>query len=127
MLIAGPGWIFIGAAKLVAGSFLAYIALQHGMGPDRAVQPPELYRIAFTDLLHSPKVALALTGIFVVVCQMKINVTNAYAGSIAWSNFFARLTHNHPGRVVWLMFNVLLALMLMEFGIFEVIERILSL
>ena len=127
MLIAGPGWIFIGAAKLIAGSFLAYLALQHGMSFERAVQPPELYRIAFDDLLHSPKVALALTGIFVVVCQMKINVTNAYAGSIAWSNFFARLTHNHPGRVVWLAFNVLLALMLMEIGIFKVIDRILSL
>jgi signal transduction histidine kinase/CheY-like chemotaxis protein len=127
LIAAGPGWIFIGAAKLVAGSFLAYIALQHGLSPERAVQPPELYRIAFTDLLQSPGVALALTGIFVVVCQMKINVTNAYAGSIAWSNFFARLTHSHPGRVVWLVFNVMLALLLMEFGIFAIIERILGL
>jgi signal transduction histidine kinase/purine-cytosine permease-like protein/ActR/RegA family two-component response regulator len=127
MLVAGPGWIFIGAAKLIAGSFLAYIALSHGLSHEKAVQPVELYHIAFTDLIKSPGVALALTGIFVVVCQMKINVTNAYAGSIAWSNFFARVTHNHPGRVVWLVFNVLLALMLMEFGIFEVIERILGL
>jgi signal transduction histidine kinase/CheY-like chemotaxis protein len=127
LLIAGPGWIFTAAIKLVAGSFLAYLALQHGLSLERAIQPPELYRIAFDDLLHSPKLALALTGIFVVVCQMKINVTNAYAGSIAWSNFFARLTHNHPGRVVWLVFNVLLALMLMEIGIFKMIGSILSL
>ncbi len=62
---------------------------------------------------------------FVIVCQIKINVTNAYAGSIAWSNFFARLTHSHPGRVVWLVFNVLLALLLMEIGIFRAIESIL--
>jgi hypothetical protein len=33
----------------------------------------------------------------VVVSQLKINVTNAYAGSLAWSNFFARLTHRPPG------------------------------
>ena len=127
LLVAGPGWIFVGAAKLVAGSFLAYIALRHGLSAERAVQPPELYRMVFEDLLNSPAVALAVTGIFVVICQMKINVTNAYAGSIAWSNFFSRLTHSHPGRVVWLVFNVLLALMLMEFGILNVIERILGL
>ena len=66
-----------------------------------------------------------LAGIFVIVCQLKINVTNAYAGSIAWSNFFSRLTHSHPGRVVWLVFNVLLALLLMEIGIFRAIESIL--
>src|SRR6185436_7940921 len=65
-------------------------------------------------------------GIFVIVCQLKINVTNAYAGSIAWSNFFSRLTHSHPGRVVWLVFNVLLALLLMEIGIFQAIESILA-
>ena len=44
--------------------------------------------------------------------QLKINLTNAYAGSIAWSNFFSRLTHSHPGRVVWLVFNVAIALLL---------------
>jgi purine-cytosine permease-like protein len=39
----------------------------------------------------------------VVISQLKINVTNAYAGSLAWSNFFSRLAHSHPGRVVWVM------------------------
>jgi signal transduction histidine kinase/CheY-like chemotaxis protein/purine-cytosine permease-like protein len=127
MLLSGPGWVFIGGAKLAAGSFLTYIALHHGIPADRASQPPELYRIAFTDLLHSPWAGLAVTGIFVVVCQMKINVTNAYAGSIAWSNFFSRLTHSHPGRVVWLVFNVMLALTLMELGIFKFLEGVLGL
>jgi LSD1 subclass zinc finger protein len=65
--------------------------------------------------------------VFVIVCQIKINVTNAYAGSIAWSNFFSRLTHSHPGRVVWLVFNVLVALLLMEVGILKVLESILGL
>ena len=127
LLLAGPGWIFIGAAKLAMGSFLAVVALQHGVPAERAAQPTELYHLAFSKLTASPGVALALTGLFVIVCQTKINVTNAYAGSIAWSNFFSRLTHSHPGRVVWLVFNVMLALMLMEMGIFEVIESILGL
>ncbi|MEL6337927.1 MAG: ATP-binding protein, partial [Pseudomonadota bacterium] len=63
----------------------------------------------------------------VIISQLKINVTNAYAGSIAWSNFFSRLTHQHPGRVVWLCFNVLIALTLMEFGVFGALEHTLAL
>jgi len=39
----------------------------------------------------------------------------------------SRLTHSHPGRVVWLVFNVTIALMLMELGIFKMLEHILGL
>src|SRR3546814_6426232 len=46
---------------------------------------------------------------------------------IASSNFFSRLTHRHPGRAVWLVFNVLIALMLMQGGIQNVVERVLAL
>ena len=60
-----------------------------------------------------------------IVSQIKINITNAYAGSIAWSNFFSRLTHSHPGRVVWLIFNIAIALLLMELGIYQAIEHTL--
>jgi signal transduction histidine kinase/CheY-like chemotaxis protein len=70
---------------------------------------------------------MAVTAIFVVVSQVKINVTNAYAGSLAWSNFFARLTHSHPGRVVWLVFNVLIAVLLMTLGVFQALEKVLGL
>ena len=69
----------------------------------------------------------AVTVLFVIVSQIKINVTNAYAGSLAWSNFFARLTHSHPGRVVWLVFNVLIAVLLMTLGVFGALERVLGL
>ncbi len=127
LISTGPGWVGMGSFKLFAGSFLTYLALRHGLGGERAAQPAELYHFAFLELFHSPPVALALTGIFVIVCQLKINVTNAYAGSIAWSNFFSRLTHSHPGRVVWLIFNVLVALLLMEIGIFRAIGSILGL
>jgi signal transduction histidine kinase/CheY-like chemotaxis protein len=122
LLLSGPGWIVMGTFKLLAGSFLAVLALRYGLPALRAVQPSTMYYLAYRETLGSPGLALALTGVFVIVCQLKINVTNAYAGSIAWSNFFSRLTHSHPGRVVWLVFNVVLALLLMEIGIFRVID-----
>ena len=125
VLATGPGWVFLGAFKLLAGSFLAYLLIKQGVPIDQADEPTEMYFFAFRETVNSPAFALVLTGIFVIVCQIKINVTNAYAGSIAWSNFFSRLTHTHPGRVVWLVFNVLLALLLMEMGIFRAVESIL--
>jgi len=125
LLVSGPGWVFLGAFKLLAGSFLAFLCLRHGLPVEQASQPSTMYALAFQETVHSPTFALVLAGLFVVVCQLKINVTNAYAGSIAWSNFFSRLTHSHPGRVVWLVFNVVLALLLMEIGIFRVIDGIL--
>ena len=125
LLSTGPGWILIGGFKLLAGSLLTVLALHQGVSAEEASQPTRMYFVAFREALGSPAVALALTGLFVIVCQLKINVTNAYAGSIAWSNFFSRLTHSHPGRVVWLVFNVVLALLLMEIGIFHAIDGIL--
>ncbi len=71
--------------------------------------------------------AVAATALLVIVSQLKINVTNAYAGSLAWSNFFARVTHSHPGRVVWVVFNTLIALMLMELEVFRAFGGVLGL
>lgn len=125
-LSAGPGWIVPGTLKMLAGSFLAYLAIKHMVPQEKAAEPTQMYLVAFQYVFSSPNVALAFTGVFVIVSQLKINVTNAYAGSIAWSNFFSRLTHSHPGRVIWLVFNVAIALMLMELGIFKALERILG-
>ncbi|MGI4878990.1 MAG: hybrid sensor histidine kinase/response regulator [Janthinobacterium lividum] len=127
LLLTGPGWILLGAVKIAIGSFLAVLALDAGMSGGDATNPTMLYYMGFNGLLKSPMGALVLTGLFVAVCQVKINVTNAYAGSIASANFFARLTHRHPGRAVWLIFNVLIALMLMQGGIQGVVERVLTL
>lgn len=126
-LSAGAGWIIPGALKLLAGSFLAVLAVNHLVPVSHATEPTQMYLVAFQYVFSSPAAALAFTGIFVIISQVKINVTNAYAGSIAWSNFFSRLTHSHPGRVVWLVFNVAIALLLMELGIFHALERILGL
>ncbi len=127
LLAGGPGWIVIDVFKLLAGSFLAYCALRSGATAATAIRPAQMYLMAFGDAVASPGVALALTSGFVVLSQVKINVTNAYAGSIAWSNFFSRLTHSHPGRVVWLVFNIAIALLLMELGAYDTIQHTLVL
>ena len=127
LLIAGPGWIVLGMAKMLGGAFLAFLVLQHELPIDRAVDPTQMYLVAYQYVFEDYSWALAFTVLFVVLSQLKINVTNAYAGSLAWSNFFSRITHNHPGRVVWLVFNVLIALMLMELGVFDALESVLGL
>ena len=127
LLAGGPGWIVIDVFKLLAGSFLAYCAIRSGATAEAAIRPAQMYLMAFKDAVASPGVALALTTGFVVLSQVKINVTNAYAGSIAWSNFFSRLTHSHPGRVVWLVFNIAIALLLMELGAYDTIQDTLGL
>lgn len=126
LIVSGPGWVFMGLLKMLLGSFLAYLAIQAGSSFTQASDPTYMYQRVFTYLTQSPSVALVLAGLMVVVCQMKINLTNAYAGSIAWSNFFSRVTHSHPGRVVWLVFNVVIALILMELGIYQALEAILG-
>ncbi|KQP50515.1 ATP-binding protein [Methylobacterium sp. Leaf108] len=127
VLGAGAGWILPGMLKILLGSFLAVLALGHGVPAEQASDPTRMYAIAFGYVVPSREAAVALMALFVVISQLKINVTNAYAGSIAWSNFFSRLTHSHPGRVVWLVFNVAIALLLMELGIDKTIASTLSL
>lgn len=126
LLTAGPGWIIIGVAKLLAGSFLAVLTLSSGVLEHDASDPTRMYNVAFQYVFHNESAALIIACIFVILSQLKINVTNSYAGSIAWSNFFSRLTHSHPGRVVWLVFNVVIALLLMEMGIYHTLERTLG-
>ena len=127
VLVAGPGWIVPGMVKMLGGAFLAFLALQQQLPPDKAVEPTHMYLAGYAYLFDDARWVLAATVLFVIVSQVKINLTNAYAGSLAWSNFFARLTHSHPGRVVWLVFNVLIAVLLMTLGVFEALERVLGL
>jgi signal transduction histidine kinase/purine-cytosine permease-like protein len=126
LLSAGPGWILIGALKVCAGSLLAVLALRMGSTAAQAIEPIHMFVHAYDHMVGSPVLALALATLFVTVSQIKINVTNAYSGSLAWSNCFARLAHYHPGRVVWLVFNVVIALLLSLLGIFETLQAVLS-
>jgi signal transduction histidine kinase/purine-cytosine permease-like protein len=127
VLAGGPGWVFLGVLKMLGGALLAYVALRHMVPPDRAVDPNQMYLAAYEYVFPQYGWAVAATALFVVVSQLKINVTNAYAGSLAWSNFFSRLTHSHPGRVVWVVFNTLIAFMLMEMNVFQALGEVLGL
>ena len=127
VLVAGPGWVVIGIIKMFAGAMLAYLAIRYDFAWDESNNPTQMYLLGYTYVFNNHKWAMAATLLFVCVSQIKINMTNAYAGSLAWSNFFSRLTHSHPGRVVWLVFNVLIAVMLMELNVFQALEQVLGL
>ncbi len=127
VLVGGPGWVVLGVVKMLGGAFLAYLAITHSVPTDRAVDPNQMYLAAYEYVFPTLGWAVAATALFVVVSQLKINVTNAYAGSLAWSNFFSRLTHSHPGRVVWVVFNSLIAFMLMEMNVFQALGDVLGL
>ncbi len=127
VVIGGPGWVLPGVAKMLGGALLAYLALRNLVPADKAVDPNQMYLIGFSHVFDNTTLAVAATVLFVIVSQLKINVTNAYAGSLAWSNFFSRLTHSHPGRVVWVVFNTLIALLLMELDVFRALGQVLGL
>ena len=126
VFLAGSGWVVLGVPKLLAGSFLAVLTLSTGAPASEAADPAHMYLVAFGYMIPNGTAAMLLMACFVVISQLKINVMNAYAGSLAWSNFFSRLTHSHPGRVVWLVFNVGIALLLMELGIYRLLEETLG-
>ena len=127
VILAGPGWTILGFAKQIGGILLAVLVVMGGASWVEAKEPIHMYNAAYRYVFENPEVALLISFIFVMVSQVKINVTNAYAGSLAWSNFFSRTTHTHLGRVVWVIFNITIALLLMLMGVFDVLEKILGL
>lgn len=127
VLLGGPGWVIPGVLKMLGGAVLAYVALNAGIPSEKVVDPNQLYLIGFSHVFDSEWLAMWATVLFVIVSQIKINVTNTYAGSLAWSNFFSRLTHSHPGRVVWVIFNTAIALLLMEMNVFQALGQVLGL
>ncbi|MEA2266116.1 MAG: hypothetical protein QOE27_1699 [Solirubrobacteraceae bacterium] len=124
VLAAGPGWVILGALKQLGGAFLAfYVASKVGL--TKAGEPIEQYLGGFGNFLPSG-IIVGVAVFFVLLSQVKINVTNAYSGSLSWSNFFSRVFHWHPGRVVWVFFNVGIALTLMEVGVFSFLNTVLG-
>ena len=85
LVAAGPGWSVLGVLKMLAGSYLVTLAVREGVAVEAATDPTRMYYIAFEQFIDSPLIVLTLTGVFVCLSQLKINVTNAYAGSIAWA------------------------------------------
>ena len=100
VLIGGPGWVLLGVVKRFGGALLAYLAISNMGPPGCAVDPIQMYLAAYEHVFSDNGWAVGATALFVVLSQFKVNVTNAHAGLLAWSNFFSRLTHSHPGRVV---------------------------
>lgn len=123
VLAAGPGWVIIGAAKQLGGAFLAFVALE-AVGKTHALEPIAPQIEALKPWLGS--FALPAAALFVIVSQIKINVTNAYSGSLSWSNFFSRITHKHPGRVWYIFLNLAIALTLMEMNMFAALNKLLG-
>lgn len=125
-LTAGPGWVFFGAIKQIVGLFLAVYLI--GISIDNAGianQPVHQFVEIYQDFLPH-WLALTLAVILVVISQVKINVTNAYSGSLAWTNAFTRVTKTYPGRLVFLFFNVFIAIVLMEADMFSFLNNLLN-
>ncbi|GAA4843112.1 hypothetical protein [Kitasatospora terrestris] len=123
VLAAGPGWVVIGALKQLGGALLAFAALG-AVGEAKALEPIAPYVESLRPWLGAA--ALPVAGLFVVVSQIKINSTNAYSGSLSWSNFFSRITHRHPGRVWYIFLNCGIALLLMELDMFSALGSLLG-
>jgi purine-cytosine permease-like protein len=126
VVLAGPGWVLFGAVKQVIGLFLAvYLIADVTDGTAIANQPVHQFLEIYADVLPH-WLALTLAVVLVVISQVKINVTNAYSGSLAWTNSFTRVTRHYPGRLVFLGVNLAIALVLMEANMFDFLNTILG-
>jgi hypothetical protein len=123
VIAAGPGWVIVGALKQLGGALLAVAAIAT-VGVSAAGQPIHQYVSAIAPWLGDASVTVA--ALFVIMSQIKINSTNAYSGSLSWSNFFSRITHRHPGRVFYVFLNIGVAIVLMESDMFSFLNKILG-
>ncbi|MFI6171805.1 purine-cytosine permease family protein [Nocardia sp. NPDC051052] len=126
MLLAGPGWVVFGALKQVVGLFLAvYLIANLPAAQGIANQPVHQFLEIYRDMVPG-WLAMTLAVVLVVISQIKINVTNAYSGSLAWTNSYTRVTKSYPGRLIFLAVNLVIALILMEANMFDFLNNILG-
>ncbi|MFE7896838.1 purine-cytosine permease family protein [Streptomyces sp. NPDC057424] len=124
VVMAGPGWVVLGALKQAIGVFLAVYIIAE-VGASAAPEPIQQFKGAFDAMMPSWLV-VPLAVVLVVISQIKINVTNAYSGSLAWTNSFTRVTRRYPGRMVFVLVNLGFALVLMEADMFSFLNSILG-
>ncbi|WP_328792494.1 MULTISPECIES: purine-cytosine permease family protein [unclassified Streptomyces] len=124
VIMAGPGWVVLGALKQAIGVFLAVYIIAE-VGPAAAPEPIQQFRSAF-DAMMPAWLVIPLAVVLVVISQIKINVTNAYSGSLAWTNSFTRVTKHYPGRMVFVLVNLAFALALMEADMFSFLGSVLG-
>ncbi len=127
VIIAGPGWVVFGAIKQAIGLFIAVylISKLDPAASATANEPVHQFLGVYSEMMPA-WLAMTLAVILVVISQIKINVTNAYSGSLAWTNSFTRVTKTYPGRMVFVIVNLAIALVLMEANMFEFLNTILG-
>lgn len=127
VILAGPGWVIFGAIKQVVGLFIAIylIASLDPAASATANEPVHQFLGVYQEMMPA-WLAMTLAVVLVVISQIKINVTNAYSGSLAWTNSFTRITKTYPGRMVFVVVNLLIALVLMEANMFDFLNTILG-
>lgn len=123
IITAGPGWVVFGAVKQALGTLLAVVVV--GAAGQAASEPVQQFTSGFTRFLPV-SLAVTLAVVLVVLSQIKINVTNAYSGSLAWTNAVTRVTGRYPGRVSLVLANLAVALVLMEADLFSFLNAVLS-
>ncbi|MDP9889626.1 purine-cytosine permease family protein [Pseudarthrobacter enclensis] len=127
VILAGPGWVIFGAVKQTVGMFIAIylIATLDPAASATANEPVHQFLGVYQEMMPA-WLAMTLAVVLVVISQIKINVTNAYSGSLAWTNSFTRITKTYPGRMVFVVVNLLIALVLMEANMFDFLNTILG-
>ncbi|GAA4692791.1 MULTISPECIES: cytosine permease [Kocuria] len=127
VILAGPGWVIFGAIKQITGLFITVylIATLDPAASATANEPVHQFLGVYRDMMPA-WLAMTLAVILVVISQVKINVTNAYSGSLAWTNSFTRVTRTYPGRMVFVVVNLAIALALMELNMFDFLNTILG-
>lgn len=127
VILAGPGWVIFGAIKQIVGMFIAIylIATLDPAASVHANEPVHQFLGVYQEMMPA-WLAMTLAVVLVVISQIKINVTNAYSGSLAWTNSFTRITKTYPGRMVFVVVNLVIALVLMEANMFDFLNTILG-
>ncbi len=124
VLCAGPGWVVLGSLKqLMARSSRPWRLRMARRWPrrtsrSRCTSPGSTTssrpgRAGGGDVLRDP------------VANQDQRDQRLF-GSLSWSNFFSRVAHTHPGRVVWIFLNVAISLTMMELNMFSVLGNILG-
>lgn len=127
VITAGPGWVVFGALKQAIGLFIAvYLISKLDPAASAMANEPVHQFLGVYEEMMPAWLAMALAVVLVVISQIKINVTNAYSGSLAWTNSFTRVTKTYPGRMVFVVVNLVIALVLMEANMFDFLNTILG-
>jgi purine-cytosine permease-like protein len=127
VVLAGPGWVVFGALKQAIGLFIAvYLISSLDPAASATANEPVHQFLGVYEEMVPGWLAMTLAVVLVVISQIKINVTNAYSGSLAWTNSFTRVTKHYPGRMVFVIVNLVIALTLMEANMFDFLNTILG-